>query len=79
MAPDFVSPVVVVGLDCLDQLVEVGTVAGIDLCKGDSRASLTADQQSKTSLAFYNAVWDAHFPAQSRKEEDELEEKKLQF
>lgn len=73
MTSDLVAPVVVVGLDGLDELVEVGAVSGVDLGQGEGRAGLAAHQPTQARFALHDAVGDSHLTAESRQEQHQLE------
>lgn len=72
VATDLVLALVVVHLDGVHDLREVGAVGDVHLRQGDGRAGLAADQQSQARLALDDAVWHAHFAAQGGQEEDNL-------
>lgn len=72
MTTDFVRSVIVVNLNGINDLGEVDTVSGIDLAQGNGGAGLAADKQSQTGFALDDAIWDSHFAAQGRQEENDL-------
>lgn len=73
---DLVLALVVVHLDGVHNLGEVGAIGRVDLRQSDGRAGLATDEQSEARLALDDAVWDAHFAAQRRQEENDLNKKK---
>jgi len=62
---DLVGSLVVVGLYGLDELGELLLVLVLDVSKRDTGALFSANELSKSGLAFDNAVWNIHLSAES--------------
>lgn len=77
MFPEFITAIVEVRLDHLQQFVEIGTIPRIDLCQSDASAGLSPDKETQTGLALHYAVGDAHFTTQRRQEKNQLKQDKL--
>ncbi len=73
MLPDLVGSLVEVRLDGLDELVQAGSVLGLDAGDGHARSRLSACNSSKPGLVLDNAIGNTHLAAQGRKEQDQLE------
>lgn len=71
--PELVTAVVEVGLDDLQQLVEVGPIARIYLRQSQTGAGFSSDQEAQSRFALHNAIRDAHLPAESGQKENQLE------
>jgi len=69
---DFVSALVVVDLDGLDQLVEGAVVLLVDLDDGHAGGGLPVDSAAETSLVLDDAVGHAHLSAQGGQEQNNL-------
>lgn len=62
-----------VSLGGADEGSELSLVLAVDLLESDNSGSLLVDDRAETSLALDNDVRDTHLPAESRKEDDELD------
>merc|ERR1711920_930705 len=69
---DLVGSLVVVGLHGLDELGELLFVLVFDVSKSDTGALLSANELSKSGLAFDDAVWNVHLSAESWKVDNDL-------
>ena len=62
-----------VGVDAVDELLEVLLVLSLDITKSDAGGGLEADDLTKAGLALDNAVWDVELPAESWEPNDDFE------
>merc|ERR1719174_1372740 len=71
--PDLVEPLIVVGLDGLNQLGEGAAVARLNLSDGQARGGLPPADSAEARLVLDDAVRDSHLPAESGQEHDQLD------
>lgn len=50
-----------------------------NVCECQARASLAVHKGAQTGLALHDAVWDAHFAAESGQEQHQLEQVDIQI
>merc|ERR1719385_15650 len=69
---DLISPLVVVDLDSLNQLVQLTVVLLVHVNDGHARGGLAVSNASQPGLVLDDAVWDTHLAAQGGKEQHHL-------